>query len=192
MAAISNTYSAEERLQLLAIATQTINHGVRHGIPGQLNASALPPTLLAARASFVTLELDHHLRGCIGSLEPIRPLAMDVNENAFAAAFHDPRFPPLTENELPVLNITISVLSIPEVMTFHSEQDLIAQLRPGVDGLILEEGRHRSTFLPAVWESLPESPEFLRQLKRKAGLHPDHWSRTMRIHRYQAEKISKN
>jgi AmmeMemoRadiSam system protein A len=122
-------------------------------------------------------------------LSACRPLVVDVAENAFAAAFEDPRFPPLSENELEDLDIHISVLSPPEAMTIKDEANLIAQLRPGVDGLIIEDGARRATFLPAVWEDLPDRMDFLSHLKRKAGMRPDHWSRTFRAFRYAAESI---
>jgi AmmeMemoRadiSam system protein A len=155
-----------------------------------LHRTYLSGTLLAIRSSFVTLKISNVLRGCIGTLEAVRPLVEDVSENAFAAAFRDPRFSPVTEAELHTLQIDISVLSSPQPMRFDSEADLIAQLRPGFDGLILEEGRRRGTFLPTVWESLPEPKEFLRQLKLKAGLHPNHWSQEMKAYRYYTEVIN--
>jgi len=129
------------------------------------------------------------LRGCIGTLEPQWALVLDVAKNARAAAFEDPRFPALTWPEFDRLEAHVSVLSMPEPMQFESEEDLLAQLRPGVDGLILEESFYRGTFLPAVWESLAEPQEFLRHLKQKAGLHPDYWSDTIKVQRYTTESI---
>ena len=137
----------------------------------------------------MTLKYAGSLRGCIGTLQAIRPLVADVNENAYAAAFRDPRFTPLSHRELSELHISISILSSPEPIRFFSEQDLIGQLRVGIDGLILEEEHHRGTFLPAVWETLPDPRAFLAQLKIKAGLHPGYWSSTLRIYRYQTEVI---
>ncbi len=113
----------------------------------------------------------------------------DVVENAFASAFKDPRFPPLAAAEFDDLEIHISVLSPATPMMFSSEADLLRQLRPGVDGLILEDGPHRGTFLPSVWESLPQPLEFLRNLKMKAGLPADHWSDRVRVYRYQTESF---
>jgi len=115
---------------------------------------------------------------------------LDVAENAFAAAFRDPRFPPLTEPELADLSIEISVLSPSEPLTFGSEEELLQMIEPGRDGLILEAGNARGTFLPTVWESLPQPRDFLRHLKQKAGLHPDHWSDGIRISRYRTESFS--
>ena len=139
------------------------------------------------RASFVTLHRQGELRGCIGHLEGVQPLVVDVAENAFAAAFRDPRFPPLAEPELAGLALHISVLTPATELEFESEQDLVAQLRPGIDGLILQEGAARGTFLPSVWESLPDPHQFLAQLKRKAGLPSDHWSERIRVFRYETE-----
>ena len=110
--------------------------------------------------------------------------------NAFSAAFQDPRFPPLDDSETADLTLDISVLGTPEAMTFSSEQDLLRQLRPGVDGLIMEERGQRGTFLPSVWESLPQPVDFLRQLKRKAGLPESYWSDTLRVWRYTTETFA--
>ncbi len=174
-------YSTEQKTQLLRIARCAIE---RIEIP---EASA--PELMEERATFVTLEIDGQLRGCIGMLEACRPLAEDVAENAFAAAFRDPRFPPVSPAELDELEISISVLSPPEEMAFPSEADLLEQIRPGVDGLILQEGFRKGTFLPSVWEQLPETEAFFEHLKLKAGLSPGHWSDTLRVFRYTAEYI---
>ena len=143
-----------------------------------------------AGASFVTLKINNQLRGCIGSLEPHRSLIEDVARNAEAAAFEDPRFPPLTLAEWDDLQIDISILSPAEPMSFQSEEELIRQLRPGVDGLVLQENFYRGTFLPSVWQQLPEPREFLRQLKRKAGLDPDYWSPVIQVQRYTTSTIS--
>lgn len=187
---LASSFSVDERNTLLEVAFKAIAHGLHHGIAKPLQPNQYSATLQATRASFVTLKIADELRGCIGTLEAIRPLIDDVNENAFAAAFRDPRFPPLAEQESAGLQISISVLSSSEPMTFSSEQDLVAQLRPGIDGLILEEDYRRGTFLPTVWESLPEPRAFLRQLKLKAGLHPDYWSHRVQVYRYHTEVIS--
>lgn len=147
----------------------------------------VPVELMEERATFVTLEIDGHLRGCIGMLEACRPLAEDVAHNARAAAFHDPRFPALTSREFERLDIHISVLSPPEKMSFTSEADLLSQIRPQVDGLILQEGRCRGTFLPSVWEELSEKKIFLAHLKLKAGLPETYWSDSLKIFRYTTE-----
>lgn len=136
-------------------------------------------------ASFVTLTIGGELRGCIGSLVAHRTLRDDVVANAAAAAFGDPRFEPLTVSEYPAIRVEVSVLSTPEPMSFTSRADALAQLRPGVDGLILTSGRHRATFLPQVWAQLPSREEFVRALARKAGLAPDYWDNRMELDRYQ-------
>ncbi len=118
-----------------------------------------------------------------------RPLVEDVAHNAYAAAFSDPRFPPLARHELEGLDVHLSVLSPMEPLTFRSEADLLGQIRPGVDGLLLEEGRHVGTFLPSVWESLPDAETFWRALKRKAGLPADYWSPSLRVSRYTAASV---
>ncbi len=182
--------SAAQRRVLLDVARRSIVHGLQHQRPLPVNAGDHEPRLREPGASFVTLQMDHTLRGCIGSLEARRPLVCDVAYNAFAAAFQDPRFPPLSAGELPQLHIQISVLGRPEPLVFSSEAELVQQLRPGVDGLILEEGeRYRGTFLPSVWSSLPDPRRFLAQLKLKAGLPPDYWSDTVRVWRYTTESF---
>lgn len=148
------------------------------------------PELQEERATFVRLATGGHLRGCIGMLDACRPLAEDVAENARAAAFDDPRFEPLSKEEFENPEIRISVLSPPEKMEFISEADLLAQIRPGVDGLILREGGQRGTFLPSVWEELPDKELFLMHLKMKAGLPSTYWSYSLRIFRYTTEYFS--
>jgi AmmeMemoRadiSam system protein A len=137
-------------------------------------------------AAFVTLKLHGQLRGCIGSLEAYQSLMSDVWQNAYSAAFRDLRFAPLTEDEFRQVKIEISVLTAPQPISVVSEQDLLNRLRPDIDGLILEEGQHRATFLPAVWETLPTPEEFLLQLKRKAGLPGNYWSDSITFSIYQA------
>ncbi|MGR9116810.1 MAG: AmmeMemoRadiSam system protein A [Gammaproteobacteria bacterium] len=175
------------RKLLLDLAKASIEHGLKNGKPLKPDQTQYPPELGIKRATFVTLERNQQLRGCIGMLEAIRPLVEDVAENAFSAAFRDPRFPPLEADELDELEIHLSILSPAEPLIFDSEQALIDQLRPGEDGLILEEGYRRGTFLPSVWESLPEPRQFLRHLKQKAGLPPDYWSDSVKVSRYGTE-----
>ncbi len=139
-------------------------------------------------ASFVTLTLQGELRGCIGTLEAHRPLGVDVRENAVAAAFHDPRFMPLSVAEFDAIRVEVSLLSPSEPLIVTSEQDALASLRPGVDGVVFEYGHYRSTFLPQVWEQLPSPAEFLAHLKRKAGLSMDFWADQVRLSRYTVNK----
>lgn len=180
-------YSREQRLTLLQIARQSIHNGLENNRPLHPDMAGFEEALLEPRASFVTLHLDGELRGCIGTTEAVAPLVNSIADNAWRAAFRDPRFKPLTSEEFARLSISISVLSQPELLRFASEAELLPQLRPHVDGLIIERGMLRATFLPEVWESLPSPRDFLAQLKRKAGMAaddvPEHaWS-------YQAEHI---
>lgn len=146
------------------------------------------PALEKPGATFVTLMSHGELRGCIGSLEAWRPLGVDIIANARAAAFRDPRFPPLSRQELDALDVEVSLLTEPEPMSFVDEADALHQLRPGVDGVIFECAGRRSTFLPQVWESLPEPKVFMAHLKQKAGLPPDFWAPDVRLQRYEARK----
>lgn len=174
---------------LLDLARESIRHGLQERRPLTVAHAELATELVVPRASFVTLEKGGRLRGCIGSLEAWRPLAVDVAENSFAAAFRDPRFPPVREDEVEVLAIHLSLLTPAVAMVFSSEADLLDQLQPGVDGLILSEGSSRGTFLPSVWAELPTPRLFLTQLKRKAGLPSDYWSPGVRIWRYETEMV---
>ncbi|WP_170285809.1 AmmeMemoRadiSam system protein A [Propionivibrio limicola] len=146
------------------------------------------PDLSQPGATFVTLMENGELRGCIGSLEAHRPLATDVAENAYAAAFQDPRFEPLRQDELPQTRVEVSLLETPQTLQFADETEALAQLCPGVDGLILCLGRRRATFLPQVWETLPEPCQFMAYLKRKAGLPPDFWDNRITLARYGVQK----
>lgn len=187
MSCIDATLDRAGRQHLLEVAHDSIAHGLRHGCALPVDAHTYPEALRAPRATFVTLHEDGELRGCIGTLEAHRPLVVDVADNAFSAAFRDPRFEPLRSEELSRLDIRISILGLPQPMTFRDEADLLAQLRPGIDGLILTASGHRGTFLPSVWESLPRPEDFLRHLKRKAGLPAHYWSPEIRLQRYTAE-----
>lgn len=184
----SPAFTPSHKQQLLQLAGESI----KKGLCGEtLNVRAIdyPESLRVLRASFVTLHLDENLRGCIGTLEARQTLVEDVASNAYNAAFRDPRFSTLTWPEYERLDIHISVLSLPEPLQFSTEEELLTQLRPRVDGLILEEDYRRGTFLPSVWDQLADPREFLRQLKHKAGLPPDYWSRRIRVQRYTVESI---
>jgi hypothetical protein len=143
-------------------------------------------------ATFVTLTQQGQLRGCIGSLEAHRTLALDVRENAVAAAFRDPRFSPLAVEEFESTSVEVSLLTPAVALSFRDEADFMAQLRPGIDGIVFQYGRHRSTFLPQVWESLPDPNLFMQQLKRKAGLPPNFWHESVTIARYEVTKWKEN
>ncbi len=179
----------EQRNLLKSIARESIQSGLVNGQPLRVNLDRLDEPLREPAATFVTLNLHGRLRGCIGSLQAVRPLAEDVAHNAFAAAFQDYRFPPLTAEEFPDIDIHISLLSEPEPMAVESEEELLAKLRPGKDGLILEDGPYRSTFLPQVWETLPEPERFVSELRMKAGLSPDYWSDTIKFSRYTVDTV---
>ena len=146
------------------------------------------PWLRQAGATFVTLTRDGALRGCIGSLQAQRPLATDVAENAIGAAFRDPRFPAMTSDEWPAVRVEVSLLSAAKPLRFADEADLLAQLRPGEDGIILEYEGHRATYLPQVWESISDKYQFLRELARKAGLPDSVRLARCKISRYRVTK----
>ena len=176
--------SAAHRRLLTGLTRRSIEHGLEHGRGLPVCADEFDPPLRALRASFVTLKKRGELRGCIGALAAVRPLVEDVAHNAFAAAFEDPRFPGLRPAELADLDTHISVLSAPEPIAFGDELELLDRIRPGVDGLILTQGRHKGTFLPSVWEQLTDPREFLAHLKVKAGLPADYWSNEIKVERY--------
>ncbi|MBK5940272.1 AmmeMemoRadiSam system protein A [Halochromatium roseum] len=186
---LESSLDPSARQRLLEIARLSIRQGLEQGCALQLIAEQEAPALQAKRASFVTLERQGRLRGCIGHLEAVTALACDVAENAYAAAFRDPRFAPLSAQEIGDLEIHISVLTPSQPLAFSSEAELLAAIEPGVDGLILSEGNRRGTFLPSVWEQLPTREEFLRHLKQKAGLAPDHWSPQIQVARYRTESF---
>ena len=181
--------STENQLLLRELAYKSIRHGLETGKALEINIIEYPAELQAKKATFVTLHRNNELRGCIGILEPLRPLAEDIAYNAWAAAFSDSRFMPVSASELDDLDIHISILGTPEEMNFTSEDDLVKQIRPGVDGLILEKGFNKGTFLPSVWDSLTDSHEFLNHLKLKAGLPADYWSDNIKIKRYTVEEF---
>ncbi len=184
------SYSGDQCRQLLETARGSIRQGLDSGPPLVVDPEQFAALLREHRATFVTLMLANQLRGCVGVLTARQPLISDVADNAYSAAFRDRRFSPLRRDEEPKLALKISILSPPEPIAFTSEAELLAQIQPGVDGLILEEGPHRGTFLPAVWETLPDSTQFLRHLKRKAGLEEHYWSDGLRVQRYRAEEIA--
>jgi len=182
-------FTADEKEKMKLIAIHSIAHGLEFQEPLKVPTQDLPVMLQRHGAAFVTLTIRGKLRGCIGELEARRPLAESVAQNAYNAAFEDPRFPSLTDEEMENLMIHISVLSHPEPMTFTSEEDLLSQIKPGVDGLILEAGYHKGTFLPSVWENVEDKEEFWRELKIKAGLPPDFWSDEVKVSRYHTEEF---
>jgi hypothetical protein len=183
--------AAEDRATLLRVAHRSIEQGLQQGRALLPDPTDYAASLSPLRATFVTLEIAGRLRGCIGTLEARAPLVVDVAEHAFAAAFEDPRFPPVDRDELPQLAIHISILSPAAPIVFQDERHLLTQLRPGIDGLILRFGQRRATFLPSVWESLSEPVDFLSHLKQKAGLPPDFWADGVEVERYTTESFGK-
>ena len=181
--------STENQLLLRELAYKSIRHGLETGKALEIKISEYPAELQVKKATFVTLHRNKELRGCIGILEPVRPLAADIAYNAWAAAFSDSRFMPVNAGELDDLDIHISILGTPEEMDFTSEDDLLKQIRPGIDGLILEKGFNKGTFLPSVWDSLTDSKEFLNHLKLKAGLTANYWSDDIKMKRYAVEEF---
>lgn len=181
-----------------ALLLQIARHALRRQFAPQIPALELQisqtqmQALQAPAATFVTLTQEGQLRGCIGSLEAHRPLLEDVQENAVSAALRDPRFPPLTAPELERTRIEISVLTPAVPLRFSSQADALAQLRPHIDGVILQSGRRRSTFLPQVWEQLPTAAEFIAHLLHKAGLPPYTWPADLHLWRYQVEKYKED
>ncbi len=147
------------------------------------------PFLKKDGASFVTLKYDGHLRGCIGSIVAHRSLLDDVSSNAVSAAFHDPRFHQLNENEFPHILVEVSVLSEPKLLEYEDFDDLLKKVEPDIDGLILKHNGHQGTFLPQVWEQLHSPKEFLGHLSMKAGLNPSVYAEHPTIYRYRVEAI---
>ena len=182
---LDDPWDAARGRVLLRIARESLAEALGVGVAADYRETWLQEP----GACFVTLTRWGELRGCVGSVRAYRPLFDDVWLNARAAAFHDTRFPPVERDELAALAVEISLLSAPEPLPpFAREAEALAALRPGVDGLILEAGSHRSTFLPQVWEQLPDPQDFLAHLKHKAGLPPDFWSRDVQLQRYTVRK----
>ncbi|MGB8213873.1 MAG: AmmeMemoRadiSam system protein A [Anaerolineales bacterium] len=187
---MNDTLTPEEKQILLKLARQSLEAGVRGVALPSLEPDALTPTLRAAGASFVTLTEQGELRGCIGALQPYQSLAEDVREHAVAAALEDYRFPQVQESELAGIEIEVSRLTVPVPVNYTDAQDLLAKLRPGVDGVILRDGSRRATFLPQVWEKIPDTADFLANLCYKMGAAPDTWKRKhLEVLIYQVEEF---
>ena len=176
--------SQEDGATLLEVARTSVAHGLDHGTPLSVVPREYAPALRAPGACFVTLHLREDLRGCTGTLEVRDPLVVDVAYNAHRSAFDDPRFSPLTRAEYADLDYHISVLSPLEPLPVDSEEDLLRKLRPGIDGLVLHDGTATATFLPAVWQTLPDPKDFVAELKRKAGLPANYWSDSLTLQSY--------
>lgn len=180
--------SEADRRVLLGSTMKALKFGVENRrAPNVDYGPGVSKSLTAMRASFVSLKIAGRLRGCVGTVVAHQALLPDVVANAFKAGFGDPRFGPLTLEELEQLDIEVSLLSFPRIMSFENEADLVRQVRPDTDGLILQDEGRRGLFLPSVWESIPKTEDFIQHLKRKAGFGFDHWSDGLRVFRYTTE-----
>jgi len=182
--------SNDDRTFLLKLARNTIENCVNGTRPPKLDPDALSPILKEQGASFVTLTYKGYLRGCVGALEPYQGLAEDVREHAEAAAFQDYRFPQVQARELQDIKIEISYLSRPKSLKYENPTDLPKLLKPNIDGVVLRDGMRRATFLPQVWEKIPDAEEFLEELCMKMGAQPDLWRRKkLDVFTYQVEEF---
>ena len=173
---------------LLKLARKTIEKQSKNGIITSQEIDRLSASLKENRGCFVTLTINNNLRGCIGYILPVASLYKAVVDNAYNAAFSDPRFSPVSEDEVKKLHIEISVLTVPSKLEYNGKEDLLKKLVPFKDGLIIKKGFYSSTFLPQVWDQLPEKEDFLGHLCLKAGLNPDEWEKgTLEIERYYTE-----
>ncbi len=187
---MSGQLNQEERNLLLRLARNAIESAVRGERPIEPDPAALTPVLRQNGAAFVTLTISGNLRGCIGALEAYQPLIDDVREHAVAAALEDPRFPPLSESELPRIHVEVSRLTQPAPLPYTDAADLLQKLRPGVDGVILRDGYRRATFLPQVWDQLPDKEEFLSHLCQKMGVSSNAWrTKHLEVQIYQVEEF---
>ncbi|MBV1786561.1 AmmeMemoRadiSam system protein A [Marinobacterium sp. D7] len=178
----ATSFTEDQLRQMLALSRESLLSAFE-----LCDKPQVPGWLEAPGSCFVTLTSHGRLRGCIGTLEPVRSLGRDLIENARNAAFSDPRFSPLERNELGDIELEVSVLTPALQINVDTEAELLAELRPGVDGVIVEEEGCRATFLPTVWEQLPEPQEFIAALRSKAGLSPFAWSDRMRWYRYETQ-----
>jgi AmmeMemoRadiSam system protein A len=183
-------FESPARRALLQAARHSLEQSARLRAVAPFPAAHYPPDITVWRSSFVTLMIANRLRGCCGRLEAERPLIEDVWHNAYAAGFTDPRFHPLAPEELGDVEIEISVLTPLEPLDVHCTADLLAALTPGQHGLVLASGGERVTFIPHVWESLPDAASFVRELRRKAGWPDEGWERDLAAWRYEAETIA--
>lgn len=188
---MSHELTPSQRALALTLAERSIAYGVKHHRAPELDALGEDVPESPHRATFVTIHLHGALKGCIGKLEAIQPLYSDIVENAYKAAFEDPRFPPLTADQLSGITIHISILSPVEPVPIDDESSLWEHVEPHRHGLLIEAGHHRATFLPSVWAQCPKPEEFLAHLKHKAGLPPHRPTPMMRFYRYTVEDIER-
>jgi len=179
-----------DRTFLLKLARESIERYANDKQIPKVEKSILSEILQEEGASFVTLTYKGNLRGCVGALEPYQSLAEDVREHAIAAAFQDYRFPPVSSAEVEEIQIEISYLTRPTILEYNHPSDLLAILRPNIDGVVIRDGMHRATFLPQVWEKIPNTGDFLDQLCLKMGSAPDLWQRKkLDVLTYQVEEF---
>jgi AmmeMemoRadiSam system protein A len=187
---MSASLSVDEKQFLLSLAREALECGVRNKNLPAADETRLTPLLRAQGASFVTLTIRGQLRGCIGSLQPYQALYEDVREHAIAAAIHDYRFSPVRPNDLSQIRVEVSRLTMPHKLEYSDQFDLLAKLRPAVDGVILRDGSHRATFLPQVWEQIPDKAEFLSHLCVKMGAAATAWQqKRLAVETYQVEEF---
>ena len=186
----TNKLSEDEKQTLLRIARESMQRAVKKEKLASLDLNSMSGLLRVDGASFVTLTIRGDLRGCIGALEPYQPLALDVREHAIAAALEDPRFPPVSPSELDQIEVEVSRLTVPEGLEYKDAEDLLAKLRPHVDGVILRDGFRRATFLPQVWDKIPDQTGFLENLCYKMGASPNLWrQKHLEVLIYQVEEF---
>ncbi|MDP1713243.1 MAG: AmmeMemoRadiSam system protein A [Anaerolineales bacterium] len=179
-----------EKQTLLRLARESMEHSVKGKALPPLDMQSLTPALCEKGASFVTLTIHAELRGCIGALEAQQPLAEDVREHAVAAALEDPRFRPVVESELSRIRLEVTRLTTPHLLEYSSSEDLLKKLKPRVDGVILKDGFRRATFLPQVWEKIPDPVDFLDRLCMKMGASNKIWrDAKLQVYVYQAEEF---
>jgi len=185
--------TSDDRKFLLQLARETMENAVKGKQKPQRDPASIPESCRKKGASFVTLTIAGELRGCIGTLEAYKPLFTDVQDHAVQAALEDYRFPPVSSEELPLISIEISRLTEPVPLHYDQPADLAKLLKPHIDGVILKDGYRRATFLPQVWEQLPEPGMFLAHLCQKMGAAPDHWRHKMlEVSIYHVEEFSES
>jgi AmmeMemoRadiSam system protein A len=183
-------YTAIQRQQMLDIAQRSIQHGLHLGARLRVNYKGIEAGLLKQQACFVTLKIGQEICGRMGSLEPNMTLIESIAHNAYSAAFNDPRFPPITKEEVDHLAIDITILNELEMLTCENEDELLAQLTPNNDGIVISEDDFTATFLPDVWLQFSEPKDFILHLKIQAGLPEDYWSDTLTFERFQIKEIN--
>ena len=177
------------RSSLLQVARSSILQGLERGVPLKVNAWRYSKELRRRLACFVSLHIEGKLRGCMGGLRATTPLVIDTANRSFAAAFQDPRFPPLNSYEYQAITLHVSILGPLQRVSASSEEELLAGIEPGADGLLIEDHNRSATFLPIIWQQIPEPSLFLQHLKAKAGWTADYWSRSIKAYRYRTIDI---